>query len=154
MALAGAITRGMPRSCLSDMRQNCAMRRKSSGCRRLSRQRLWAFVREPVTFAPRRSDPTHHWPATATNGEPFTVGRVFRFLTSLGSTFAERWRLRVVELGELTTHSLEDCEAFALRLPRDRALALLHKAKLARRRTTYWLFNSPRFTRHIESVYL
>ena len=62
--------------------------------------------------------------------------------------------LRVVGLGGLATHSLEDYEALALRLARDRAHLSLIKAKLARKRTTYRLFDTARFTRHIETAYV
>jgi predicted O-linked N-acetylglucosamine transferase (SPINDLY family) len=63
--------------------------------------------------------------------------------------------LRVVRLGELASHSLENLEnyeASALRLARDRAHLSLIKAKLARRRTTYRLLDVvARFTRHIQT---
>jgi predicted O-linked N-acetylglucosamine transferase (SPINDLY family) len=56
-------------------------------------------------------------------------------------------------LPELITHSAEEYEALALKLARNPALLGEIKAKLARNRAVYPLFDSARFTRHIEAAY-
>jgi predicted O-linked N-acetylglucosamine transferase (SPINDLY family) len=53
----------------------------------------------------------------------------------------------------LVTTSLEDYEALALKLARDSTLLASIKAKLARNRETYPLFDTARFTHHIEAAY-
>jgi protein O-GlcNAc transferase len=78
-------------------------------------------------------------------------------LTCAGPTFAGRVAaslLRAVGLHELVTTSLEDYEALALKLARDRCFLQAIKAKLVRNRDTYPLFDTARFTRHIESAYV
>jgi predicted O-linked N-acetylglucosamine transferase (SPINDLY family) len=77
-------------------------------------------------------------------------------LTCLGETFAGRVAaslLRAVGLAELVTSSLEDYETLALKLARDAARLSKIKDKLACNRDTYPLFNTARFTRHIEAAY-
>jgi predicted O-linked N-acetylglucosamine transferase (SPINDLY family) len=76
-------------------------------------------------------------------------------VTRLGETFVGRVAasvLSAVGLPELITHSAEDYEALALKLARDPVLLGEIKAKLARNRVTYPLFNSERFTRHFEAA--
>jgi predicted O-linked N-acetylglucosamine transferase (SPINDLY family) len=77
-------------------------------------------------------------------------------VTCLGETFAGRVAaslLKAVGLPELITTSLEDYEALALRLARDPALLGGIKDKLLRNRDTYPLFDTARFTRHLEAAY-
>jgi protein O-GlcNAc transferase len=77
-------------------------------------------------------------------------------LTCLGETFAGRVAaslLKAVGLPELMTTSLEDYEALALKLAREPSLLAAVKAKLARNRDTCPLFDTGRFTRHIEAAY-
>ena len=77
-------------------------------------------------------------------------------LTSLGDTFAGRVAaslLKAIGLPELITTSLEDYEALALKLAREPSLLASIKAKLARNCSSYPLFNTARFTRHIEAAY-
>jgi predicted O-linked N-acetylglucosamine transferase (SPINDLY family) len=77
-------------------------------------------------------------------------------VTCSGETFAARVAgslLNAVGLPELVTKSLEEYEALALKLARDPVLLASLKEKLARNRDTYPLFNSKRFTRHIEAAY-
>jgi protein O-GlcNAc transferase len=77
-------------------------------------------------------------------------------VTCLGETFAGRVAaslLKAVGLPELITTSLEDYEALALKLARDPTLLASIKAKLARNRSTHPLFNTARFTRHVEAAY-
>jgi len=65
-----------------------------------------------------------------------------------------RWLLRLKENeSELITSSLEEYEALALRLAREPGYLCSIREKLARNRDTYPLFDSPRFTRHIEAAY-
>jgi len=77
-------------------------------------------------------------------------------VTCLGSAFAGRVAaslLQAVGLSELITASLEDYEALALKLARDPVLLASLKAKLARNRGTYPLFDTERFTRNLEAAY-
>jgi predicted O-linked N-acetylglucosamine transferase (SPINDLY family) len=77
-------------------------------------------------------------------------------LTCIGETFAGRVAaslLRAIGLPELITTSLEEYEALALKLAREPSLLGSVKAKLARNRGAYPLFDTARFTRHIEDAY-
>ncbi len=77
-------------------------------------------------------------------------------LTRLGSTFAGRVAgslVRAVGLPELITESLADYEALALKLAREPELIGTIKAKLARNRGSFPLFDTARFTRNIEAAY-
>ena len=77
-------------------------------------------------------------------------------LTCKGEAFAGRVAaslLYAVGIPELITSSLEDYQTLALRLARDPALLAEIKAKLKRHRDTCALFNTVRFTRHIEAAY-
>jgi protein O-GlcNAc transferase len=77
-------------------------------------------------------------------------------LTCPGSTFAGRVAgslLHAVGLPELVTRSLEDYEALALKLARDPALLASLRQKLAHNRERHPLFDTDRFTRHIEAAY-
>ena len=62
--------------------------------------------------------------------------------------------LRAVGLPELITSSLADYEALALKLAREPSLLQGIKAKLARNRDSYPLFDTARFTRHLEAAYV
>jgi protein O-GlcNAc transferase len=97
---------------------------------------------------------TIHYNAHTTTADALWAG--LPVVTCLGSTFAGRVAaslLKAVGLPELVTTSLEDYEALALKLARDPALLASVKAKLARNRTGYPLFDTRRFTRHIEAAY-
>jgi len=61
--------------------------------------------------------------------------------------------LKAVGLSELITTSLEDYEALALKLAREPSLLASIKARLARNRDTHPLFDTARFTRHLEAAY-
>jgi protein O-GlcNAc transferase len=77
-------------------------------------------------------------------------------VTCLGETFAARVAaslLKAVGLPELITSSLVEYEVLALRLARDPPLLAAIRSKLAQNRKTYPLFDTARFTRHIESAY-
>src|SRR4030081_1900459 len=77
-------------------------------------------------------------------------------LTCAGSTFASRVAsslLHAVGLPELVTGSLEDYEALALKFARDPAMLASLRQKLAHNREGYPLFDTARFTRHIEASY-
>jgi predicted O-linked N-acetylglucosamine transferase (SPINDLY family) len=74
----------------------------------------------------------------------------------IGKTFVGRMAasmLHAVGLPELVTESLPDYEALALKIATEPALCASLKDKLARNRETYPLFNTERFTRHIEAAY-
>jgi protein O-GlcNAc transferase len=78
-------------------------------------------------------------------------------LTFLGSTFAGRVAaslLKAVGLTELITTSLDDYETMAIKIAHEPELLASLKDKLARNRDTYPLFNTKRFTRHIEAAYV
>jgi predicted O-linked N-acetylglucosamine transferase (SPINDLY family) len=78
-------------------------------------------------------------------------------LTCSGTSFASRVAgslLRAVGLPELITRSLEDYEALALKLARDPALLGSLREKLARHRDVHPLFDTERFTRHMEAAYM
>ncbi|MFZ0693018.1 MAG: tetratricopeptide repeat protein [Alphaproteobacteria bacterium] len=78
-------------------------------------------------------------------------------ITCIGSTFAGRVAASLLDaarLPELITRSLDDYEALALMLARDRNALAATKAKLAANRDTCPLFDTDRFRRHIESAYL
>jgi protein O-GlcNAc transferase len=77
-------------------------------------------------------------------------------LTCCGETFAGRVAaslLGAVGLTELVTHKLGDYEALALRLAQDSSLLAGLRTKLTRNRETRPLFDSKRFTRHLEAAY-
>lgn len=77
-------------------------------------------------------------------------------LTCLGPTFVGRVAaslLSAVGLPELITNSMAEYEALALHLATDAALLAGIKAKLERHRDTHPLFDSGRFTRHVEHAF-
>ena len=77
-------------------------------------------------------------------------------LTCAGDTFPARVAgslLHAIGLPELVTPTLHDYEAMALQLARDPARLAEIKAKLARNCGTYPLFDTARFTRHLEAAY-
>jgi len=77
-------------------------------------------------------------------------------LTCLGETFAGRVAgslLRAVGLPELVTHSHADYEARARELATQPERLAALRRKLAANRSTYPLFDTVRFTRHIEQAY-
>ncbi len=78
-------------------------------------------------------------------------------VTCLGATFAGRVAaslLKAAGLSELVAASLEDYEALALKLARERSYLAAVKDKLVRGRDTCPLFDTERFTRNIEDAYL
>jgi protein O-GlcNAc transferase len=77
-------------------------------------------------------------------------------VTCAGSSFAARVAaslLNALGLPELITDKLEDYESLALGLARDESMLAAVKAKLARNRDTFPLFDTDRSRRHIESAY-
>jgi len=77
-------------------------------------------------------------------------------LTCMGGAFARRVAASLANaagLSELVATSLDEYEALALKLARDSVMLAEVKAKLARNRNTCPLFNTERFTRHIEAAY-
>jgi predicted O-linked N-acetylglucosamine transferase (SPINDLY family) len=77
-------------------------------------------------------------------------------LTCSGSAFAGRVAASLLHgagLSELVTASLEDYEALALKLAREPGLLASIKAKLDHNRDSCALFDTGRFTRHIEAAY-
>ena len=77
-------------------------------------------------------------------------------LTQLGQAFAGRVAaslLNAVGLTEMITRDAAAYEALAIAIGRDPARAAALKAKLAAAIPTAPLFNTPRFTRHLEGAY-
>jgi predicted O-linked N-acetylglucosamine transferase (SPINDLY family) len=122
-----------------------------------------------LVFAPRVTPPEHlervrladlfldtlPYNAHTTASDALWVG--LPLVTSPGTTFPGRVAaslLSAAGLPELIAATLADYEALALKLARDgQALAAI-KAKLARNRHTCALFDTARFTRHLESAYV
>ena len=78
-------------------------------------------------------------------------------LTCLGETFTGRVAaslLRAIGIPELITTSLQEYEALALKLAHEPVFLMAIKARLAQHRETYPLFDTARFTRHIEAAYV
>jgi predicted O-linked N-acetylglucosamine transferase (SPINDLY family) len=97
---------------------------------------------------------TLHYNAHTTASDALWAG--VPVLTCPGSTFASRVAgslLHAVGLPELVTRSLDDYAALALKLARDPGLLASLRQKLARNRERYPLFDTDRFTRHIEAAY-
>ncbi len=97
---------------------------------------------------------TFPYNAHATGSDALWAG--LPLLTLSGETFASRVAgsmLNAVGMPKLITRSLEDYEARALHLARNpRELAAL-RARLSANRTIAPLFDTPAFTRHLESAY-
>jgi predicted O-linked N-acetylglucosamine transferase (SPINDLY family) len=77
-------------------------------------------------------------------------------LTCMGASFAGRVAaslLKAIGLPEMVTHSLAEYEAQALDLARNPARLAEVKSKLLRHRSTHPLFDTVRFTRHLEMAY-
>src|SRR5262249_17400034 len=78
-------------------------------------------------------------------------------VTCCGMTFASRVAaslLRTLDLAELITSTASDYEALALKLARNPSDLAMIREKLRRNRQTSPLFDTIRFTRHLEAVYL
>ena len=77
-------------------------------------------------------------------------------LTCIGESFASRVAanlLNAIELPDLVTISQEQYEVAAIELATNPAKLRAIKIKLARNRLTTALFDTPRFTKHIEAAY-
>ena len=77
-------------------------------------------------------------------------------VTRRGITFASRVAaslLHAIGLPELITNSLEDYESLALELATNPGKLQALKSKLAKNRGSYPLFDTARYTRHIEAAY-
>jgi protein O-GlcNAc transferase len=77
-------------------------------------------------------------------------------LTCQGEAFAGRVAaslLKAIGLSDLVTHTLEQYEALALRLARDRNLLRGYQDRLAENRLNHPLFDTNRFRPHIEAAY-
>jgi len=77
-------------------------------------------------------------------------------VTLPGEAFASRMSgslLQAAGLPELIATSVDDYEAIALRLARDPAWLASLKARLAASRASGALFDTARFTRHLEAAY-
>jgi len=77
-------------------------------------------------------------------------------VTCIGETFAGRVaasQLKAAGLPDLVTHTLADYEALALKIARETALLASLRVRLADNRLTAALFDTARFTRHLEMAY-
>jgi predicted O-linked N-acetylglucosamine transferase (SPINDLY family) len=93
--------------------------------------------------------------AHATASDALWVG--LPLLTCTGRTFASRVAaslLHAAGVPELVTHNLTDYEALAMRLAADPALLQGHAQRLEANRHTCPLFDTDRFTRHLEAAYI
>jgi predicted O-linked N-acetylglucosamine transferase (SPINDLY family) len=78
-------------------------------------------------------------------------------LTCMGESFASRVAaslLNAIELPELITKTQEQYEATAIELATNPSKLKEIKDKLERNRLTTALFDTPRFTKHIEAAYM
>jgi predicted O-linked N-acetylglucosamine transferase (SPINDLY family) len=77
-------------------------------------------------------------------------------VTRIGTTFASRVGaslLSAIGLPELVTQSLGEYEELALKLARDQAAVAQLKDTLARHRGSHPLFDTARYTKHLEAAY-
>jgi predicted O-linked N-acetylglucosamine transferase (SPINDLY family) len=124
---------------------------------------------ERLIFAPRTSPDKHlarqtladlfldtlTYNAHTTASDALWVG--LPVITTPGRTFPGRVAaslLTAIGLPELITPSLDEYERLALRLARDPGALSVVKGKLAAHRDVYPLFNTKRFTRHLEEAFL
>jgi predicted O-linked N-acetylglucosamine transferase (SPINDLY family) len=127
-----------------------------------------AVAEERLIFAPRKSLGEHlarlsladlfldtlPYGAHTTASDALWTG--LPVVTALGSTFAGRVAaslLSAAGLPELITPSLEAYETLALNLALDRAALAAIRTKLSRTRETCPLFDTARFTKHLEIAY-
>jgi predicted O-linked N-acetylglucosamine transferase (SPINDLY family) len=92
--------------------------------------------------------------AHTTTSDALWVG--LPLVTCMGRSFASRVAaslLHAAGLPELVTHSLTDYELLTMRLAADPALLKGYKQRLEGTRHTCRLFDTARFTRHIEAAY-
>jgi len=97
---------------------------------------------------------TLHFNAHTTASDALWAG--LPVLSCAGATYAGRVAgslLHAVGLPELVANSLGDYETLALRLAREPALLASFRQRLARNRETFPLFDTARFTGHLESAY-
>jgi predicted O-linked N-acetylglucosamine transferase (SPINDLY family) len=123
---------------------------------------------ERLIFAPRVELPDHlarhrladlfldtlHYNGHTTVSDALWAG--VPVVTRIGTTFAGRAGaslLSAVGLPELVTHSLDEYEALALKLARDEAALAQLKHTLGRRRGSHPLFDTARYTKHLEAAY-
>jgi protein O-GlcNAc transferase len=124
---------------------------------------------ERLVFAPRMPPPEHlarirladlfldtlPYNAHTTASDALWVG--LPLVTSPGTTFPGRVAaslLHAAGMPELIAYSLAGYEALALKLARDTDALAAVKAKLAATRDHCTLFDTTRFTRHLESAYV
>jgi predicted O-linked N-acetylglucosamine transferase (SPINDLY family) len=123
---------------------------------------------ERLVFAPRVANPAHlvrhrladlfldtlPFNAGATASDVLRAG--LPLLSCIGESFVGRAAaslLKAIGLPEMVTHSLAEYEARALELARNPAQLAEIKAKLLRHLKTHPLFDTVRFTRHLETAY-
>jgi len=124
---------------------------------------------ERLVFAPFRPSPEEHlarlkladlfldtlpYNAHTTASDALWAG--LPVLTCLGNTFAGRVAaslLNAIGLPEMITTTLDDYTSLALKLARDPGALTAIARKLSDRRDTHPLFDTERFTRHLEGAY-
>jgi predicted O-linked N-acetylglucosamine transferase (SPINDLY family) len=124
---------------------------------------------ERLVFASRLSNPEHlarhrladlfldtlPYGAHTTTSDALWAG--LPVLTCMGESFAGRVAaslLNAIGLPEMVTHSLGEYEMRAVFLARNPSALAEIKAKLARNRESHPLFDTVRFTRHLEAAYM
>jgi protein O-GlcNAc transferase len=98
---------------------------------------------------------TPHYNAHSTAADALWAG--LPVVTCTGATFTSRVAtslLHAIDLPELATRSLEEYAALALRLAQEPATLAAIKAKLSANRGTTPLFDTARFTRHLEAAFV
>lgn len=133
---------------------------KEAAARRISPERLvFAGHADYATYLARTQLAdlfldNNYWNGHSTASDALRCG--VPIVTCEGGSFASRVAaslLRAIGLPELVTTSLENYEALALKLARDPALLASIKTRLAENRLTAPLFDTARFTRHLEAAY-
>jgi protein O-GlcNAc transferase len=98
---------------------------------------------------------THPYNAHTTAADALMAG--LPVVTFMGGAFPARVAaslLHAIGMPELVADSKEGYEALALKLAQDPALRAAMKAKLEINRTTHALFDTPRFCRNMEAIYV
>lgn len=144
-----------------DSSESSANLRKEAAARGIGAQRLVFATRTPI-FAEhlarlRLADlflDTLPYNAHTTAGDALWAG--LPILTCIGETFASRVAasiLKAIDLPELITATLQDYERRAIELATDPSTFEQIKRKLANNRLATPLFDTKRYTRHIETAY-
>ena len=146
----------------------CSKAARDHGCQSAPRGAAHAVAPERLVFAPRCALDEHlarhrladlfldTLPCNAHTTASDALWAGLPVLTCLGTTFAGRVAgsvLRAADVPELVAASMADYEALARRLATSPADLARVKARLAGARSSCALFDSERYTRHLEAAY-